>query len=78
MFHTAIRIHRRIVDAAREYQLLQDGIALGGYGTGMSPGQTSSPADGFLAMPSSGMSPEQGWQFFIETESRKRYVYPRA
>ncbi|KAI2601887.1 fungal-specific transcription factor domain-containing protein [Hypoxylon sp. NC1633] len=67
-FSTAMRIHRKMVDAAREYQLLQDGVLSGNCGSGTSPGQ----GDGFLPSLS---SPEQAWQRFIDNESRKRTVY---
>lgn len=70
IFPTAVRIQRRIVDAARQYQLLQDKVLLGGCGSGMSPDQGGTPPDGFLANSS---SPEHAWQRFIENETRKRY-----
>ncbi len=44
----------------------------------MSPGQNGSPNDGFLGASSAALSPEQGWQLFIENESRKRYVKYRV
>ncbi|KAI1102510.1 fungal-specific transcription factor domain-containing protein [Jackrogersella minutella] len=73
LFPTAIRIHRRVVDATRQYQLLQDGLLSGGSCSGTSPGQIgSSPTNTFLA---SSCSPEQAWYRFIENESRKRTIY---
>jgi hypothetical protein len=71
LFPTAIRIHRQLVDAARQYQLLQDGVTLGGSDTGMD--QSSTDGNGFPQNPFS-ISPEYGWRTFIENESRKRYV----
>ncbi|KAI1206326.1 fungal-specific transcription factor domain-containing protein [Annulohypoxylon truncatum] len=67
LFPTAIRIHRRVVDSARQYQLLQDGSLSGGYGSGLSPAQN----DIHVTSPSS----EQAWKQFIESESRKRTMY---
>ncbi|RDW81492.1 uncharacterized protein DSM5745_05049 [Aspergillus mulundensis] len=32
LFGTAVNIHRKLVDAARQYQLLQDNLTLGGHG----------------------------------------------
>ena len=72
LFPIAIRIHRKTVDASRQFQLLQDAVVLGG--SGMSPGQGEIPADAFMATPASALTPEQNWKHFIEKESRKRYV----
>ena len=74
LFPIAIRIHRKTVDASRQFQLLQDAVVLGG--SGMSPGQGGEiPADAFMATSTSALTPEQNWKQFIEKESRKRYVW---
>ncbi|KAI1455419.1 fungal-specific transcription factor domain-containing protein [Annulohypoxylon moriforme] len=67
LFPTVIRIHRRVVDSARQYQLLQDGFLSGGYAGGSSPGQSD--------IPTAPQSPGQSWKRFIENESRKRTMY---
>lgn len=72
LFPIAMKIHRRIIDSARQYQLLQDGTLAGGCGSGTSPGQRGVPVDSFLANSS---SPEHAWHRFIENESRKRTIY---
>ncbi|KAI0896213.1 fungal-specific transcription factor domain-containing protein [Annulohypoxylon nitens] len=67
LFPTAIRIHRRVVDAVRQYQLLQDGLLSGGSVSGASPSQND--------FATTSLSPEQAWRQFIENESRKRTMY---
>jgi hypothetical protein len=68
LFPTALKIHRKIVDAARQYQLLQEGVTYGGSETGLDSTQIG--ANGFVPAPSS-MSPD-AWRTFIDNESRKR------
>ncbi|KAI1637002.1 fungal-specific transcription factor domain-containing protein [Biscogniauxia mediterranea] len=75
LFPTAVRIHRKIVDAARQYQLFQDGVALGGCASVASPGQASTPGNRPVQPSSPSWSVEHDWQVFIKNESRKRIMY---
>lgn len=63
LFSTALEIHRRLVDASRRYQLLQDSVMSGipdlSQGIGADP-----------SLPST--SPDREWQLAIRSESRKR------
>ncbi|KAL4783651.1 fungal-specific transcription factor domain-containing protein [Aspergillus varians] len=68
LFATALGIHRRLVDAARQYQLLQDNITL------------EQPGDDTLPIPDlesllSGASVGRDWQLAIRSEARKRAMY---
>ena len=77
LFRKALSIHRNLVDAAREFQMLQDGVTLHGQGSGASPGRTDDTFAGFLAGFLSTQDPgseEKRWSDFIEQESQKRYA----
>ncbi|KAF4123091.1 early growth response protein 1 (egr-1) [Geosmithia morbida] len=67
LFNTALEIHRKLVDVARQYQLLQDGVMSGTAGQGL-----SSPADSTAAH---GSSLGRDWHLAIRSESRKRVMY---
>ncbi|KAI1389946.1 fungal-specific transcription factor domain-containing protein [Hypoxylon trugodes] len=71
-YSTGIRIHRRVVDAARQFQMLQDGALTNNCGSGTSPVQSHASPQGLLP-PS--LTPEQAWNRFIENETRKRTMY---
>ncbi|KAL4961193.1 C2H2-type zinc finger protein [Aspergillus stella-maris] len=60
LFATALSIHRKLVDAARQYQLLQDNTMLG------------QPDLESLVV---GVSVEQDWRLAIRSEARKRAMY---
>lgn len=67
LYIKALRIHRRLIDAARQYQLLQGSVTSGSE-TGSSPSQSP-----IIAHSSSCQTPTgSAWRTFIETESRKR------
>ena len=71
LFSTSLSIHRSLVDAAREYQMLQDGVALNGSDAGLSPDQVEDPANDFPSSHSSN-SVEERWKIFVSSESQKR------
>ncbi|KAL4948438.1 fungal-specific transcription factor domain-containing protein [Aspergillus filifer] len=60
LFATALSIHRKLVDAARQYQLLQDNTILG-----------QPDLDSLVV----GVSVEQDWRLAIRSEARKRAMY---
>lgn len=67
LFEMALGIHRRLVDALRKYQLLQD----------------SQPSDGLAVIPDlesllSGAYVERDWRSAVTIEARKRCVYPSS
>ncbi|KXH31793.1 hypothetical protein CSIM01_09468 [Colletotrichum simmondsii] len=64
-FSTALKIHRKLVDAVRQYQMLQDRVALG-------VDEVSSPSEPAVA--SSMTVTEHAWRVAMYNESRKRYV----
>ncbi|KAH6957897.1 fungal-specific transcription factor domain-containing protein [Ilyonectria sp. MPI-CAGE-AT-0026] len=64
LFPRALKMHRNLVDAAREYQMLQDGAAL----------QSGSP-DTAMNMNGELETEETRWKAFIESESKKRVMY---
>ncbi|KAK1482906.1 hypothetical protein CABS01_02642 [Colletotrichum abscissum] len=63
-FSTALKIHRKLIDAVRQYQMLQDRIALG-------VDEISSPNEPSVA--SSMTVTEHAWRVAMYNESRKRY-----
>ncbi|KAI3558083.1 hypothetical protein CABS03_00159 [Colletotrichum abscissum] len=65
-FSTALKIHRKLIDAVRQYQMLQDRIALG-------VDEISSPNEPSVA--SSMTVTEHAWRVAMYNESRKRVVY---
>ncbi|KAL0781933.1 hypothetical protein CaCOL14_003268 [Colletotrichum acutatum] len=65
-FSTALKIHRKLVDAVRQYQMLQDRVALG-------VDEVSSPNEPAVA--SSMTETEHAWRVAMYNESRKRIVY---
>ncbi|KAF4781915.1 C6 zinc finger protein [Colletotrichum scovillei] len=65
-FSTALKIHRKLVDAVRQYQMLQDRVALG-------VDEVSSPNEPAIA--SSMNVTEHAWRVAMYNESRKRIVY---
>lgn len=68
LYIKALRIHRRLIDAARQYQLLQGSVTASGSETGSNPSQSP-----IIAHSSSCQTPTGSpWRTFIETESRKR------
>lgn len=71
LFSTSLSIHRRLVDAAREYQMLQDGVAMNGSDAGLSPDQVEDPVNGFISSHATN-SVEERWKAFIDSESQKR------
>lgn len=67
LFTKALKIHRRLVDGARQYQLLQDGV-------GDEDGFGASDQD----QPSSNSPPatvDGEWELMIRSEARKRIMY---
>ena len=60
-FSRAIEIHRRLVDAAREFQVLQDSATLNGSSPETSTGENGESD-----------SEESRWKSFVEHESMKR------
>ncbi|KAK1676039.1 fungal-specific transcription factor domain-containing protein [Colletotrichum godetiae] len=65
-FATALKIHRKLVDAVRQYQMLQDRVALG-------VDEVSSPNEPTVS--SSSTVTEHAWRVAMYNESRKRIVY---
>ncbi|KAK0381313.1 hypothetical protein CLIM01_01282 [Colletotrichum limetticola] len=65
-FSTALKIHRKLIDAVRQYQMLQDRIALG-------VDEISSPNEPSVASPMT--VTEHAWRVAMYNESRKRVVY---
>ncbi|KAH7140195.1 fungal-specific transcription factor domain-containing protein [Dactylonectria estremocensis] len=64
LFPRALKMHRNLVDAAREYQMLQDGAAL-----------NSSSPDATMNMNDDLVTEETRWKTFIDSESQKRTMY---
>ncbi|KAF7545557.1 hypothetical protein G7Z17_g9085 [Cylindrodendrum hubeiense] len=64
LFPRALKIHRNLVDAAREYQMLQDGAAL-----------NSGSPDAAMNMNGEFDTEDTKWKTFVESESQKRIMY---
>ncbi|KAF4898640.1 Zinc finger protein MSN2 [Colletotrichum fructicola] len=65
-FSVALKIHRKVVDASRQYQLLQDRFTLGLDESFNSPTSIDNTA---------AYSTESAWHAAIQNESRKRIAY---
>ncbi|KAL3293994.1 early growth response protein 1 (egr-1), partial [Colletotrichum asianum] len=65
-FSVALKIHRKVVDASRQYQLLQDRFTLGLDESFNSPKSIDNTA---------AYSTESAWHTAIQNESRKRIAY---
>lgn len=74
LFPTALNIHRKLVDAAREFQMLQDGTTLNGNGVDLTPGQNDDAISAFLPLHETNTE-ENKWREFIKQESQKRQVW---
>ncbi|KAF7562890.1 hypothetical protein G7046_g1240 [Stylonectria norvegica] len=75
LFPKALSIHRNLVDAAREYQMFQDGATLSGGSPGIDLDRMDDPLSGFTASSSMPDAEEKQWGAFVEQESQKRIIY---